>query len=165
MKARNFIKKIPQHRSFSVNIVNFLRKTFFVEHFWLLLLTGLPQYSKVSWGVCFLISHLLVLSIFRSKTYTKRCTSNSLLPLDKPVSSLLELIYITCFQFQNMFWKNSCFWFWWKTYTKRFTNNYESLYHVSKIFLRLPFAFDQVLSISGDDLDNGRIQCKQKKWR
>ena len=69
MKARNFIKEIPQHRSFSMNIVNFLRKTFFVEHFWLLLLTGLPQYSKVSWGVCFLISHLLVLSILIKNLY------------------------------------------------------------------------------------------------
>ena len=29
------------------------------------------------------------------------------------------------FRFQNMFWKNiSCFRFWWKTYTKRCTNNY-----------------------------------------
>ena len=32
---------------------------------------------------------------------------------------------ITCFRFQNMFWKKvSCFRFWWKTYTKRCTNNY-----------------------------------------
>ena len=32
---------------------------------------------------------------------------------------------ITCFRFQNMFWKNNnSFLFWWKTYTKRCTNNY-----------------------------------------
>ena len=32
---------------------------------------------------------------------------------------------ITCFRFQNMFWKNiSCFRFWSKTYTKCCTNNY-----------------------------------------
>ena len=32
---------------------------------------------------------------------------------------------VTCFQFQNMFWKNiNCFRFWWKTYTKRCTSNY-----------------------------------------
>ena len=32
---------------------------------------------------------------------------------------------VTCSRFQNMFWKNiNCFRFWWKTYTKRCTNNY-----------------------------------------
>ena len=32
---------------------------------------------------------------------------------------------ITCFRFQNMFWKNiSCFQFWWKTHIERCTNNY-----------------------------------------
>ena len=32
---------------------------------------------------------------------------------------------VTCFWFQNMFWKNiNCFRFWWKTYTKRCTSNY-----------------------------------------
>ena len=39
---------------------------------------------------------------------------------------LLCLIWlVTCFWFQNMFWKNiNCFRFWWKTYTKRCTSNY-----------------------------------------
>ena len=32
---------------------------------------------------------------------------------------------VTRFRFQNIFWKNiNCFRFWWKTYTKRCTNNY-----------------------------------------
>ena len=32
---------------------------------------------------------------------------------------------VTCFWFQNMFWKNINFFrFWWKTYTKRCTSNY-----------------------------------------
>ena len=32
---------------------------------------------------------------------------------------------VTCFWFQNMFWKNiNCFRFWWKTYTKCCTSNY-----------------------------------------
>ena len=32
---------------------------------------------------------------------------------------------VTCFWFQNMFWKNiNCFRFWWKTYTKRCTSYY-----------------------------------------
>ena len=31
---------------------------------------------------------------------------------------------VTCFWFQNMFWKNvNCFQFWWRTYTKRCTSN------------------------------------------
>ena len=33
---------------------------------------------------------------------------------------------------------------------------------MSKDFLRLHFAVDQVLSISGYDLENGRMLCKQK---
>ena len=58
---------------------------------------------------------------------------------------------IMCLQFQNMFWKNiSCFLFWRRTYTKL------------KDFLCFHFAVDQVLSISGYDLENGRIPCKQK---
>ena len=35
-------------------------------------------------------------------------------------------------------------------------------YHVSKDFLHMHFVFDQVLSISGHDLENGRMPCKQK---
>ena len=34
-------------------------------------------------------------------------------------------------------------------------------YHVSKDFLPLHFAVDQLLSISGYDLENGRMPCKQ----
>ena len=69
---------------------------------------------------------ILASSYFRfwSKTYTKPCTSNSLLSSDKTISSLLELL-ITCFRFQNMFWKIiSCFGLWWKTCIKRSTKNY-----------------------------------------
>ena len=35
-------------------------------------------------------------------------------------------------------------------------------YHVSKDFLRLHFAVDQVLSILAYDLENRRMPCKQK---
>ena len=64
-------------------------------------------------------------------------------------------------RFQNMFWKNiSCFPFWWKTYTKRCTNNY--VISRVKYFLRLHFAVDEVLSISGNDLENGRMPRKEK---
>ena len=49
---------------------------------------------------------------FWSKTFTKRCTNNSLLSRDETISSLLELL-VTCFLFQNMFWKNiNCIQFW-----------------------------------------------------
>ena len=35
-----------------MDIVKFLRTAFFIENLWWLLLTVLPEYSKVSWGVC-----------------------------------------------------------------------------------------------------------------
>ena len=35
-------------------------------------------------------------------------------------------------------------------------------YHVSKGFLCLRFEVDQVLSVSGYDLEKGRMPCKQK---
>ena len=68
---------------------------------------------------------------------------------------------VTCFRFQNMFWKNiNCFRFWWKTYTKRCTSNYV----ISRVKRPFPlhFAVSQVLSILGYDLENGRMPCKQK---
>ena len=37
-------------------------------------------------------------------------------------------------------------------------------YHMSKDNLRLHFAFDQVLSISEYDLENGRMPCNNKYW-
>ena len=44
LKACNFIKKIFQHRCFSVNIAKFWRTAFFIEHLpWLLL----PMVSKI----------------------------------------------------------------------------------------------------------------------
>ena len=39
LNACNFIKKSLQHRYFPVNIAKFLRKSFFIEHLWWLLLT------------------------------------------------------------------------------------------------------------------------------
>ena len=120
LKAYNFIKKKPPHRCFPVNIVKFLRTTFLYNT------SGgcLWQYyhCKVSWGVCSLIPHFHVLSMLIK--YLKSCIINSLLSCNKTIFSLLELID-TCFQLQSMFRKKiSCFLFWWKTYTKRCTNNY-----------------------------------------
>ena len=45
-------------------------------------------------------------------------------------------------------------------HTKRCTSNY--VIHVSKDFLPLHFAVGQVLSVSGYDLEHGRMTCKQK---
>ena len=58
---------------------------------------------------------------------------------------------ITYFLFQNMFWKNiSCFWFWWKTYTKRCTNS-NVISHVTTI--SSPALCDWL--ISGCNVENG----------
>ena len=68
---------------------------------------------------------------------------------------------VTCFRFQNMFWKNiNCFRFWWKL-----TQSIAQLtmeYHVSKDFVPLHFVVGQVLSISWCDLESGRMPCTQK---
>ena len=96
---------------------------------------------------------------FWSKTSAKRCTNNSLLSCDNKISSLLELIYHVL-SISEYIWKNIiCFWFWWKIYEKRCTNNY--VICVKSLHLRL---VDQVLSISGYDLGNGRMSSKQKYW-
>ena len=65
------------------------KNSFLIPHLRWLLLTVLPRYSI--WGACSLISHLKVLSIL-IKTFTKRCSNNSLLSRGKTISSLLDLI-------------------------------------------------------------------------
>ena len=70
---------------------------------------------------------------------------------------------VTCFWFQNMFWKNiNCFRFWWKTYPKCCTSSYV----ISRIksFLHPHFAVGQVLSISGYNLENGTWRWKSRFW-
>ena len=63
------------------------------------------------------------LSVTCDYAFTKRFTNNSLLSRDKTISCLNWLV--TCFRFQNLFWKNiNCFRFWWKSYTKYCTSNY-----------------------------------------
>ena len=70
---------------------------------------------------------------------------------------------VTGFQFQNVFWKNiSCCQFWWKTCTKRCTSNYV-ISHFKRLSF-LYFAVGQVLLISGNDLENRKMPCKQKYW-
>ena len=60
---------------------------------------------------------------FRSKTFTKRFTNNSLLSRDTTISSLLELTGHVLLTSEYVLEKH-CFRFWWKTYTKRCTSNY-----------------------------------------
>ena len=107
-------------------------------------LTVLPQYSKVSWGVCSLIPRLHLLSMLLKNLNNFLLASNDW----------------SCASDFRMFWKNiSCFLLWWKTYTKRYTNNY-IISRVKRISLLPLFSF--VLSISGYDLENGRMPCEQK---
>ena len=61
-KPATFSKKTPTQK-FSKDIAKFCRTALFIEHLRWLLLTVLPQHSKVSWGVCFVILRLHVLSI------------------------------------------------------------------------------------------------------
>ena len=65
LKAYNFIKKRPQHRCFPVSIAKFLRTPFFTEHWWLLL-PNLPHHRRVTWGVCSLILHCVLLILIQN---------------------------------------------------------------------------------------------------
>ena len=72
---------------------------------------------------------------------------------------------VTCFRFQNIFWKNiSCFWLWWKTYTNCCTNNYicnitcQKTFFTCSLWLIKCFQFQDVI------WEKGRMLCKQKYW-
>ena len=95
-----------------------------MQYLWWLLLTVLPLHSKASWGACSLISRLSCAFDFDQKL--SRNVAQIILYYHVTNQFLPCLIWlVTCFWFQNMFWKNiNCFRFWWKTYTKRCTSNY-----------------------------------------
>ena len=61
---------------FPADIAKFLRTGFFIEHLQWLLLTVLPQYSRVSWGVSSLISRLHVYSILINNLH--ECCTNTM---------------------------------------------------------------------------------------
>ena len=65
--------------------------------------------------------------LFWSKTFRKRWSNNPLLSPDKTIPFLLDLIaHVLLISDQNRFWKNiNSFCFWWKTYKKCCTSNYE----------------------------------------
>ena len=97
-----------------------------MQYLWWLLLTVVPRCSKVSWGVCSLISHLHVLSIL-IQIFHKMLHKSQIILYYHVTKQFLPCLnwFVTCFRLQNMFWKNiNCFWFWWKTYTKCCTSNY-----------------------------------------
>ena len=92
--------KDTQTQVFPVDIVKFLITGFFIKTLRCLLLKVLPQYSKVSWGNCWI--HAFTCVQIWLKTYTKCCTNNSLLSSDKTISFLLEMTY-------NMLSISECF--------------------------------------------------------
>ena len=134
LKARNFVKKRPQHKSFPVNIVKYLRTVFL----------------KNTSGGCFWQSYH---STVVSSTLPLAFDLDQKLALN--VTQIIFYYHMTkqfficlnwlnmCFQFQNMFWK-------------------KQVLHkaMSKDFLHLYYVVDQVLSISGYDLENERMLCK-----
>ena len=92
------------------------------RHRWLLL-TVLPWQSKASWGACSLISRLPCVFDFDQKLSRNVAQVILYYHVTSQFLSWLSLL-VTCFWFQNMFWKNiDCFPFWWKTYTKHCTSN------------------------------------------
>ena len=78
------------------------KNIFLIEHLRLLLLTVLPQYSKVSWGVCSLFLRLHVPSILIKNL--RKTLLKKFFTIMWPNNCLDFLI--TCFRFQNMIWKN-----------------------------------------------------------
>ena len=100
------------------------RCNFLIQHLQWLLQTVLPRHSKASWGACSLISRLPCAFDFDQKL--SRNVAQIILYYHVTNQFLPCLIWlVTCFWFQNMFWKNiNCFWFWWKTYTRHCTSNY-----------------------------------------
>ena len=82
----------------------------------------LPRYSKVSWVACSLIRRLNVLSILIKNFHVAQIILKY--HVTKQFLPCLNWL-VTCFWFQNMFWKNiNCFRLWWKIYLKCSTSNY-----------------------------------------
>ena len=90
----------------------------------------------------------------------KRPTNDSLLSRTKPISFLLEFIGHVL-SISECFGKTLIAFDLYEKLTKSVAQ-VTIQYHVSKDFLPLHFAVGQVLSISGYDLENGRMPCKQK---
>ena len=108
------------------------RCNFLIQHLQWLLQTVLPRHSKASWGACSLISRLPCAFDFDQKLLRNVAQIVLYYHVKNRFFRYLILL-VTCFWFQNMFWKNiDCFPFWWKTYTKRCTSNYV-ISHVKRL--------------------------------
>ena len=83
-----------------MDIAKSFKNCFLMQHLRWLLLTVLPRYSKVSWGACSLISRLHVLSIL-IKNVAQVIIYCHVTKQFLACSNRL----VTCFLFQNMFWK------------------------------------------------------------
>ena len=99
---------------------------------------------------------------FWSKTFTKRCTNNFYYYVsEKTIFSLLGLIDHVLWISEYILEKHWLL----SILIKKLTQSVAEVsmqYHVSNDFLPLNFEVDQVLSILGYDLDNGRMPCKEK---
>ena len=94
----------------------------FIQQLWWLHLIVLPQYNKVSWVACTLILRLHVLSILIKNFHVAQIILYY--HVTKQFLPCLNWL-VTCFWFQNMFWKSiNCFRLWLNIYLKRCTSNY-----------------------------------------
>ena len=91
-----------------------------MQHLRWLLLAVLTLYSKVSWGACSLISRLHILLIL-----IKMFHETQIILYYYVTKQFLPCLnwMVTCFRFYNMFWKNNCFQFLMKNYTKHCASN------------------------------------------
>ena len=155
-KPVTFLKR-DSNTGVSFRYCEILKNSFFIEHLRWLLLIVLPQHSKVSWGVCSLISRLHVLLILIKKLH-KTLTNNSLVHVTDQVLSCLNWL-IRCFRFQNMFWKNiSCFRF----DGKRSIAQVTVISRVKRLSSLALCGWLRAFNLSGHDLENVKMPCKQK---
>ena len=113
--------KIDPNTGVSCGYCKIFKESFLIQHLRWLILRVLPRYSKVRRCTCSLISRLHELSIF-IKNFHNVAQIILYYHVTKQFLACLNWL-VTCFQFQNMFWKNLCFRFWWNTYTKKCTSN------------------------------------------
>ena len=115
--------KIDSNTGVSCGYCKIFKNSFPIQQLRWLLLAVLPRYSKVSWVPA------LWFPPPRAFTFDQKLSRNvaQIILCYHVTKQFLPCLnwLVTCFQFQNMFWKNiNCFRFWWKTYTKRCTSNY-----------------------------------------
>ena len=124
-----------------------------------LLLAVLTRYSKVSWGACSLISRLHVLSILIKNLHEK--LHKLFFAITWWNNFLLAWIdWSSAFDFRICFGKTLIA----SDFDEKLTKRCRSNYVISRVkSLSSPvLCVGQVLSISGYDLENEKMPCKQK---